>query len=168
MIGFKSAPSVTSFSSRGPSLASPGILKHYIIGPGVNVLAATHISTENKTRTALTFNIVSGTSISCPHLSGIVALLKSAHPDWSPATIKSTIMTTVDQFNLEGQPILDQRDQPVDIFGAGHVNPSKANDPNKEFPFESTIKSEETFPIGRLLVEFLLERNFITLSSDLL
>ncbi|KAJ8526852.1 hypothetical protein K7X08_029329 [Anisodus acutangulus] len=128
-MGFKSAPSATSFSSRGPSLASPGILKHYIIGPEVNVLAATHISTENKTRTDLTFNIVSGTSISCPHLSGIVALLKSAHPDWSPATIKSTIMTTSDQFNLEGQPILDQRDQPTDIFGAGHVNPSKANDP---------------------------------------
>ncbi|KAK4365289.1 hypothetical protein RND71_016647 [Anisodus tanguticus] len=131
MIGFKSAPSVSSFSSRGPSLASPGIAKPDIIGPGVNVLAATYVSVENKTCTDWTFNIVSGTSISCPHLSGIVALLKSAHPDWSPATIKSAIMTTADQFNLEGQPILDQRDLPADIFatGAGHVNPSKASDP---------------------------------------
>ncbi|PHU28323.1 hypothetical protein BC332_00416 [Capsicum chinense] len=126
--GFKNAP---SFSSRGPSLASPGIHKPDIIGPGVNILAATHISVENKIGTDLAFNIVSGTSISCPHLSGIVALLKSARPDWSPAAIKSAIMTTADQFNIEDQPILDQRNLPADIFaiGAGHINASKASDP---------------------------------------
>ncbi|XP_027774794.1 subtilisin-like protease SBT1.7 [Solanum pennellii] len=131
IIGFKSSPSVSSFSSRGPNLASPGIVKPDIIGPGVNILAAWPVSVENKTGTDLTFNIISGTSMSCPHLSGIAALLKSAHPDWSPAAIKSAIMTTADQFNLEGQPILDQRDLPADIFatGAGHVNPSKASDP---------------------------------------
>ncbi|MCD7466884.1 hypothetical protein HAX54_003963 [Datura stramonium] len=131
IIGFKSAPSVSSFSSRGPSLASPGIVKPDIIGPGVNILAATYVSLENKIGTDLTFNIVSGTSISCPHLSGIVAVLKSAHPDWSPAAIKSAIITTADQFNLEGQSILDQRNLPADIFatGAGHVNLSKASDP---------------------------------------
>ncbi|MCD7466882.1 hypothetical protein HAX54_003961 [Datura stramonium] len=130
-IGFKSAPSVSSFSSRGPNLASPGIVKPDIIGPGVNILAAWPVSVENKTGTDLTFNIISGTSMSCPHLSGVAALLKSAHPDWSPAAIKSAIMTTADQLNLEGQPILDQRDLPADILatGAGHVNPSKASDP---------------------------------------
>ncbi|XP_016441635.2 subtilisin-like protease [Nicotiana tabacum] len=130
-IGFKSAPSVISFSSRGPSLASPGIVKPDIIGPGVNILAATHVSVENKTGTDLTFNIVSGTSISCPHLSGIAALLKSAHPDWSPAAIKSAMMTTADQSNLEGQPILDHRNQPADVFatGSGHINPLKACNP---------------------------------------
>nr|A0A0M3R8G2.1 RecName: Full=Subtilisin-like protease; Short=Subtilase; Flags: Precursor [Petunia x hybrida]ALC79559.1 subtilase [Petunia axillaris] len=131
IIGFKSSPSVSSFSSRGPNLASPGIVKPDIIGPGVNILAAWPVSVENKTGTDLTFNIISGTSMSCPHLSGIVALLKSAHPDWSPAAIKSAIMTSADQSNLEGQPILDERNLPADIFatGAGHVNPSKASDP---------------------------------------
>ncbi|PHT58008.1 hypothetical protein CQW23_00371 [Capsicum baccatum] len=130
-INFNNAPAVSSFSSRGPNLASPGIVKPDIIGPGVNILAAWPVSVENKTGTDLTFNIISGTSMSCPHLSGIVALLKSAHPDWSPAAIKSAIMTTADQHNLQGQPILDQRDLPADIFatGAGHVNPSKANHP---------------------------------------
>ncbi|XP_044464681.1 subtilisin-like protease [Mangifera indica] len=130
-IGTKSAPEVSAFSSRGPSLASPGILKPDIIGPGVNILAAWPISVENNTNTKSTFNMISGTSMSCPHLSGVAALVKSAHPEWSPAAIKSAILTTADILNLEGKPIIEQRLLPADIFavGAGHVNPSKANDP---------------------------------------
>ncbi|KAJ0555601.1 putative cucumisin [Helianthus annuus] len=130
VIGDKSAPQVTSFSSRGPNLASPGILKPDIIGPGVNILAAWPTSIDNTTTTS-PFNVISGTSMACPHLSGIAALLKSAHPDWSPAGIKSAIMTTADLLNLNNQPIQDERELPASLFavGAGHVNPSKANDP---------------------------------------
>lgn len=40
------------------------------------------------------YNSVSGTSMSCPHVSGIVGLLKTLYPHWSPAAIKSAIMTT--------------------------------------------------------------------------
>ncbi|PIA49800.1 hypothetical protein AQUCO_01300502v1 [Aquilegia coerulea] len=132
IIGSSSSPAVTSFSSRGPSFASPGILKPDIIGPGVSVLAAWPFPLENTTRTTTaTFNIISGTSMSCPHLSGIAALLKSSHPDWSPAAIKSAIMTTADLQNLEGQPILDETLEPANLFatGAGHVNPPRANNP---------------------------------------
>jgi subtilisin family serine protease len=131
VIGNPKAPEITSFSSRGPSLASPGILKPDIVGPGVSILAAWPVSVENKTGTDLTFNIISGTSMATPHLSGIAALLKSSHPDWSPAAIKSAIMTTANPLNLGGTPILDERHLPADIFatGPGHVNPSKANDP---------------------------------------
>ncbi|KAK6130147.1 hypothetical protein DH2020_036109 [Rehmannia glutinosa] len=91
------APVVAGFSSRGPNFESPGILKPDIIGPGVNILAAWYVSVENKTNTASNFNMISGTSMSCPHLSGVAALLKSAHPDWSPAAIKSAIVITADQ-----------------------------------------------------------------------
>ncbi|KAF5775049.1 putative cucumisin [Helianthus annuus] len=82
--------------------------------------------------------MISGTSMSCPHLSGISALLKSAHPDWSPAAIKSAIMTTADKLNLGGQPIKDERDLPANVFavGAGHVNPSKASDPGLIFDIQ--------------------------------
>ncbi|WMV40150.1 hypothetical protein MTR67_033535 [Solanum verrucosum] len=73
----------------------------------------------------------SGTSMSCPHLSGVAALLKSTHPTWSPAAINSAIMTTTNTVNLANNPILDERLLPANIFaiGAGHVNPSRANDP---------------------------------------
>ncbi|KAG5594360.1 hypothetical protein H5410_035592 [Solanum commersonii] len=105
------AREVASFSGRGPNRASPGILKPDIVAPGVNILAAWP--------TKSTFNIASGTSMSCPHVSGIATLVKSTHPDWSPAAIKSAIMMTAD---------LDEKS---DLFatGAGHVNPSRASDP---------------------------------------
>ncbi|URD77891.1 subtilisin-like protease [Musa troglodytarum] len=79
------SPDVASFSSRGPSQITPGILKPDIIGPGVNILAGWN---------SKAFALISGTSMSCPHLSGIAALIKKAHPGWSPAAIKSAIMTT--------------------------------------------------------------------------
>ncbi|TQE10111.1 hypothetical protein C1H46_004281, partial [Malus baccata] len=133
VIGDPLAPQVAFFSSRGPSIASPGILKPDIIGPGVSILAAWPVSVDNATlpNPKATFNMVSGTSMSCPHLSGIAALLKSSHPDWSPAAIKSAIMTTAEVNNLGGQPIVDETLKPADIFatGAGHVNPSNAIDP---------------------------------------
>ncbi|KAK4728623.1 hypothetical protein R3W88_021611 [Solanum pinnatisectum] len=143
IIGDKNAPMVAAFSSRGPSRASPGILKPDIIGPGVNILAAWPTSMDDNKNTKSTFNIMSGTSMSCPHLSGVAALLKSAHPDWSPAAIKSAIMTTADTLNLASSPILDEKLLPADIFaiGAGHVNPSRANDPGLVYdtPFEDYV-----------------------------
>ncbi|KAL3497577.1 hypothetical protein ACH5RR_040309 [Cinchona calisaya] len=138
IIGDDHAPQVAWFSSRGPSQASPGILKPDIIGPGVNILAAWNSSVENNTNTKSTFNVISGTSMSCPHLSGVAALLKSAHPDWSPAAIKSAMMTTTDLVNLAKNPIEDQRQLPADIFatGSGHVNPSRANNPGLIYDIE--------------------------------
>jgi subtilisin family serine protease len=131
IIGNSQSPAVASFSSRGPNLPSPGILKPDIIGPGVNILAAWPFPLNNSTNSKLNFNIESGTSMSCPHLSGIAALLKSSHPDWSPAAIKSAIMTSADTLSLENKLIVDETLQPANIFatGSGHVNPSRADDP---------------------------------------
>ncbi|XP_073123031.1 subtilisin-like protease [Henckelia pumila] len=131
VIGDTNAPTVSSFSARGPNRASPGILKPDIIGPGANILAAWHKSVENNTNMRLNFNIISGTSMSCPHLSGIAALLKNAHPDWSPAMIKSAIMTSADLVNLNRTLIQDQMLRPANVFatGSGHVNILKATNP---------------------------------------
>ncbi|GLU05721.1 hypothetical protein SLE2022_228030 [Rubroshorea leprosula] len=130
IIGDVTAPALAAFSSRGPNLAGPGILKPDIIGPGVNILAAWPFPLDNKTNSKSTFNLISGTSMSCPHLSGIAALLKSSHPHWSPAAIKSAILTSANLLNVNGKPFADETLQPADIFatGAGHVNPSRANE----------------------------------------
>ncbi|KAH0720791.1 hypothetical protein KY290_005785 [Solanum tuberosum] len=133
-IGDKHAPTVVYFSSKGPFMPSQGILKPDIIGPGVNILAAWPTPIGGETTSAsssVTFHILSGTSMSCPHLAGVAALLKSAHPDWSPAAIKSAIMTTADLINLGNDPIQDETLEPADLLtiGSGHLNPSRANDP---------------------------------------
>ncbi|KAH0699589.1 hypothetical protein KY284_013804 [Solanum tuberosum] len=131
-IGDKHAPVVAYFSSRGPYNISRGILKPDIIGPGVNILAAWIKPPAGvKPSATSTFNIISGTSMSCPHLAGVAALIKSAHPEWSPAAIKSAIMTTADLVNLGNNPNQDEKFNPDDLhtIGSGDVNPSKANDP---------------------------------------
>ncbi|KAG9159587.1 hypothetical protein Leryth_013575 [Lithospermum erythrorhizon] len=134
------SPVVASFSSRGPNSISPGILKPDIIGPGVNILAASPISVENNHKTKLNFNFLSGTSMACPHLSGVGALLKSVHPNWSPAAIQSAIMTTANVVNLAGHPIEDETFHQANVFtvGAGHVHPARASNPGLVYDIRPT------------------------------
>ncbi|EXB94819.1 Subtilisin-like protease [Morus notabilis] len=138
IIGKSLAPRVASFSSRGPSSLAPDILKPDISAPGVNILAAWPTKTPPTVvpsdfyKQPVSWNIISGTSMSCPHVSGIVALLKSAHPNWSPAAIKSALMTTAYTRDSSLDYILNgdskKVSDPFDI-GAGHVEPLKAMDP---------------------------------------
>lgn len=62
-----------------------------ITAPGVHILAAT---SPLDPLAESGFVMHSGTSMATPHVSGIVALLKALHPDWSPAAIKSALITT--------------------------------------------------------------------------
>ncbi|XP_012847808.1 PREDICTED: subtilisin-like protease SBT1.2 [Erythranthe guttata] len=129
--GDRKSPTVADFSARGPNYESQGILKPDVVGPGVNILAAwPNLAANNNTRSNY-FEMISGTSVSCPHLSGVAALIKSAHPDWSPAAIKSAIMTSADVVDRENHPIMDEEHLPADAFaiGAGYVNPARASDP---------------------------------------
>jgi len=135
-VGIKPAPIVADFSSRGPSLTRPEILKPDLIAPGVNILAAwSRVKGPSNTiidHRQVDFNIISGTSMACPHVSGIAALIKSVHPNWSPAAIRSALMTTAYSSYTNGKTLLDsftnQSSTPFEI-GAGHVNPVAALNP---------------------------------------
>ncbi|KAJ4746351.1 Subtilisin-like protease SDD1 [Rhynchospora pubera] len=132
LLSTKPAPVLAAFSSRGPNKADVNILKPDIIGPGVNILAAwtTQVGSSSVSNNAY-FNMISGTSMSTPHLSGVSALLKSLHPDWSPAMIKSAMMTTADIMDNNCSLITDETTKHADFFGvgSGHVNPAKADNP---------------------------------------
>ncbi|XP_047313091.1 subtilisin-like protease SBT1.5 [Impatiens glandulifera] len=135
-VGIKPAPVVASFSSRGPNAESIYVLKPDVIAPGVNILAAWPESvspTELPIDTRRSkFNIISGTSMSCPHVSGLAALLKGANPDWSPAMIRSALMTTAYTHYANDQNLLDENlNSQANVWatGAGHVDPEKAVDP---------------------------------------
>ncbi|KAG1368788.1 Subtilisin-like protease SBT1.8 [Cocos nucifera] len=133
IIGENRAPMVASFSSRGPNTIVPEILKPDILAPGINILAAW--SPEAPLVEGLKwrgrFNIVSGTSMACPHVAGIAALLRQAHREWSPAMIRSALMTTAAVVDNQYRPILDEDLEPATpmAFGAGHVYPPLARDP---------------------------------------
>ncbi|KAL5214185.1 hypothetical protein ABZP36_003337 [Zizania latifolia] len=136
VLGVKPAPTVAYFSSRGPSPMSPAILKPDVVAPGVNILAAWVPNKEvmeiGKQKLFAKYMLVSGTSMSSPHVAGVVALLRSAHPDWSPAAVRSAMMTTAyvkDNANnvLVSMPS-GSPGTPLD-FGSGHVSPNEATDP---------------------------------------
>ncbi|KAK4479024.1 hypothetical protein RD792_014533 [Penstemon davidsonii] len=136
VVNVKPSPVVAAFSSRGPNMVTPEILKPDVIGPGVNILAAWSQAVgptglaKDKRKTQ--FNIMSGTSMSCPHISGLAALLKAAHPEWSPSAIKSALMTTsytVDNTNSSLRDAADYSLSTPFAHGAGHVDPHKALTP---------------------------------------
>ncbi|XP_065865370.1 subtilisin-like protease SBT1.4 [Euphorbia lathyris] len=130
------SPKVASFSSRGPNYITPEILKPDVIAPGVSILAgwtgaAAPTNLDNDDR-RVEFWVVSGTSMACPHVSGIAALLRKAYPSWSPAAIKSALMTTAYNFDNSGQTIGDLasgKESTPFVRGAEHVDPNAALDP---------------------------------------
>ncbi|KAK8642684.1 hypothetical protein V6N13_012021 [Hibiscus sabdariffa] len=143
-LGVQPSPVVAAFSSRGPNPITPAILKPDIIAPGVNILAGwtgavgpTGLDSDTR---HVNFNIISGTSMSCPHVSGLAALLKAAHPEWSPAAIKSALMTTAYTAYKSGQKVEDvatgEPATPFD-YGSGHVDPVAALDPG--LVYDATI-----------------------------
>ncbi|KAM0845306.1 hypothetical protein ACQ4PT_056466 [Festuca glaucescens] len=141
-IGRARAPAVALFSARGPSMTNPSVLKPDVLAPGVNIIAAWPGSVgpsglEGDARRS-NFTVLSGTSMACPHVSGIVALVRSAHPSWSPAMVRSAIMTTADVTDRQGKPITDGDGERADAFamGAGHVNPTIAVDPGMVYDIE--------------------------------
>jgi subtilisin family serine protease len=115
-------PALAGFSSRGPVLADGSdILKPDISAPGVAILAAG----PNQEDSAPTFEFLSGTSMSSPHIAGLAALYLGERPIATPAEIKSAMMTTAyNTVDGEGVEVTDPFAQ-----GAGHVDPTRFFEP---------------------------------------
>ncbi|XP_042495600.1 subtilisin-like serine-protease S isoform X1 [Macadamia integrifolia] len=127
VLGYRPAPRVAAFSSKGPSTLTPEILKPDITAPGLNILAAWSPAIGK-----INYNILSGTSMACPHITGIVALIKAVYPSWSPSKIKSAIMTTATVLDKSGRAMkVDpgrKSGNPFD-YGSGFVNPKRVLNP---------------------------------------
>jgi subtilisin family serine protease len=113
------APWMAAFSSRGPNVVAEDIIKPDITAPGVNILAAASPFPDPGFLPGELFQCIGGTSMSSPHVAGAFALIKQAHPGWSPAMAKSALMTTAYQDVKKEDGVT-----PADPFdmGAGHLN----------------------------------------------
>ncbi|XP_061989704.1 subtilisin-like protease SBT2.5 isoform X1 [Rosa rugosa] len=145
----KSAPQVAIFSARGPnikdfSFQDADLLKPDILAPGSLIWAAwSPNGTDEPDYVGEGFAMISGTSMAAPHIAGIAALIKQKHPHWSPAAIKSSLMTTSTTIDRAGRPLQAQQTSetqgikfvsatPFD-YGSGHVDPRAALDPGLIF-----------------------------------
>ncbi|GAA3812623.1 hypothetical protein GCM10022403_052900 [Streptomyces coacervatus] len=122
---------MAGFSSRGPDDTSNGdLVKPDIAAPGVGILAA--VSPEQNG--GANFAMESGTSMATPHIAGLAALIRGAHPDWSPMEVKSAMMTTAYDTKT------DRGGDNTDPFaqGAGFVNPRRFLEPGLLYDSNST------------------------------
>ncbi|GLT37697.1 hypothetical protein SLA2020_120000 [Shorea laevis] len=106
---------------------STRFLKPDLTAPGVDILATYSpeglVTGDSKDDRHVKYNILFGTSMSCPHVAAAAAYIKTFHPDWSPSAIKSALMTTAWPMNQTYHPDVEF------ASGSGHINPAKAAHP---------------------------------------
>ncbi|KAL7091479.1 hypothetical protein ACP275_12G108600 [Erythranthe tilingii] len=121
------APRVAGFSSKGPNVIVLDILKPDVTAPGIEIIAAysplASPSDTDKDHRSVNYTVLSGTSMACPHVAGAAVYVKSFHPNWSPSTIKSALMTTAWRMDPKKDELAEF------AYGAGHIDPIKALDP---------------------------------------
>ncbi|MDQ1515438.1 MAG: hypothetical protein QOE80_1268 [Actinomycetota bacterium] len=114
---------MAAFSSRGPETAVPDIAKPDVGAPGVNILAAETPTPVGGGRPGETFQIISGTSMASPEVAGAAALLAQLQPAWSPAAVKSALMTSAEPKVVEEDGTTPAG--PLDV-GSGRIDPNRA------------------------------------------
>jgi subtilisin family serine protease len=98
------ADRIATFSSRGPR-GFDSSLKPDVTAPGVAIFAA-------KMGSGTGGISYSGTSMAAPHVAGLAALIRQAHPTWTPEQVKAAMMNTA----VDLSPA-----QPLPRQGAGRI-----------------------------------------------
>lgn len=130
---------VSSFSSRGPGVGAPDVMKPNVAAPGRDILAGFVPSGSNDPETAI--GLLSGTSMASPHGAGAAAILRSRHPDWTPDMVISALETTAEAAPVRvGQSPASMLDR-----GAGRVRVDLAGDVGLYLPV-TTQQFEDANP----------------------
>jgi subtilisin family serine protease len=122
----------TAFSSRGP-VEGLGQIKPDVTAPGINILSAT-VRAGAATPDGGTmfdpsgYTLATGTSFSGPHVAGVAALLRQAHPGWTPDMIRTAMINTATNMRTaagapredgaQSDSIIDQGGGLVDVKAA--------------------------------------------------
>jgi subtilisin family serine protease len=118
---------LADFSSKGPVI--DGRRKPDISAPGTDVVSSINYYTTEVYTAVMTYSYVnrqyiwarmSGTSMSCPAVTGIVALMLEANPNMSPRHVREILCRT--SRNDEQTGPLHERDSMSDAWGWGKVN----------------------------------------------
>ena len=119
---------MADFSSRGGPGQTLGVSKPDVTAPGVQILAGNTPLPEDEVggSPGELFQAIQGTSMSAPHGTGAVALVKAAHPDWSPGEIKSALMMTAKTDGVVKEDGSTQGD--AFDYGSGRILPATALD----------------------------------------
>lgn len=116
-LGVSLGDTLSNFTSRGPRTQTGTgevILKPDITAPGQNIVS-TGVGTGNGPTT------LSGTSMASPHITGVAALMRQAHPGWSVSEIKALMMNTAFH-DLWTQPDQSGDNYGLSRIGAGRVD----------------------------------------------
>ncbi|GGE19017.1 serine protease AprX [Marinithermofilum abyssi] len=110
---------IAPFSSRGPT--ADGVVKPDLLAPGTNITSLRVIHSyidkmSPHSRVNQYYTVLSGTSMATPIVAGIVALLLTKNPNWTPDQVKQALISTAEDLGL-----------PPNTQGSGHVQANLAN-----------------------------------------
>ncbi|ODM92423.1 Bacillopeptidase F [Orchesella cincta] len=111
---------ISYFSSLGPpSNNSPKRVKPDIVAPGGQIKSAWYTSDT-------AYNTISGTSMACPHVSGVIALMKQKRSsltyDQAYKAITETAITALDTGTASNCGDTDKNTYPNNVFGYGRID----------------------------------------------